>query len=361
MVTTLTCSLRPTSEQAEHLLKTMRAFNAACEFASEVAWQERCFRNYSLRKLTYYPIRERFGLSSQLAQQAIKKVADAYKLDRKVRRHFHSLGAVTYDCRVFRLVGVSAVSMTLLDGREKIALSTGGYHADRLRGAQVGEVDLVYQKEKRRFRLHLSLKRPDPPEIPTEGTLGVDLGIVNIATTSDGERFAGGHLNGLRHRHRRLRKRLQAKGTRSARRLLVKRRRRESRFARHVNHVISKRIVAAAQGTRRAVALEDLQGIRQRVTARRPQRATLHSWAFNQLGQFIAYKARAAGIPVAFVDPRNTSRTCPACGHVDRANRPSQARFSCVQCGFSGLADHCAAVEIGRRGDVTHPHVRVAA
>src|SRR5439155_10399978 len=101
---------------------------------------------------------------------------------------------------------------------------------------------------------------------------------------------------------------------------------------------------------------EDLSGIRDRVTVRRAQRATLSSWSFYQLSQFIRYKAEAAGVSVALVDPRNTSRTCPACGHVDRANRPTQSRFSCVSCKCSGLADHFAAVIIGRRAAVSQPH-----
>jgi len=79
------------------------------------------------------------------------------------------------------------------------------------------------------------------------------------------------------------------------------------------------------------------------------------AWAFAQLRAFITYKALAAGVPVIFVDPRNTSRTCPSCGHVDKANRKSQTRFLCVSCGCAGGADHFAAVEIGRRGTVSCP------
>jgi transposase len=71
----------------------------------------------------------------------------------------------------------------------------------------------------------------------------------------------------------------------------------------------------------------------------------------------VTYKAKCAGIPVFLVDPRNTSRTCPACGHVDKANRPNQSSFSCVICGFAGLADHIAAVNIGRRAVVNLPIV----
>ncbi|MFB8272524.1 zinc ribbon domain-containing protein [Streptomyces sp. NPDC055955] len=63
------------------------------------------------------------------------------------------------------------------------------------------------------------------------------------------------------------------------------------------------------------------------------------SWAFAQLGEFIAYKARKAGVPVVHVDAAYTSRTCAECGHLDKANRASQARFVCRSCGFVDHAD----------------------
>jgi IS605 OrfB family transposase len=182
--------------------------------------------------------------------------------------------------------------------------------------------------------------------------LGVDLGIANIAYDSDGQRWAGARLNSMRHRNRRLRGKLQKKGTKSAKRLLKKRRRKESRMARDVNHSLSKKIVVKAQCTGRGIALEDLKGIGERVKARKPQRATLKSWSFRQLGNFIAYKATLAGVPVVFVDPAHTSQECPACGHACRANRSRQARFKCVSCGLAGPADAIAALNIRVRGRV---------
>jgi IS605 OrfB family transposase len=130
---------------------------------------------------------------------------------------------------------------------------------------------------------------------------------------------------GRRHRARYLRARLQAKGTKSAKRLLRKRSRKEARFAADVNHVIANRIVTEAQRTGRGIALEDLTGIRARVRLRKPQRVALHSWAFAQLGHYTAYKAALAGIPVVHVDPAYTSQMCSACGHISKKNRPAPA------------------------------------
>jgi IS605 OrfB family transposase len=187
--------------------------------------------------------------------------------------------------------------------------------------------------------------------------LGIDLGIVNIATTSDGEIMAGRELNRTRLRERGLRTKLQKKNTPSAKRRLRRRRRKEARRARDINHKIAKHVVAEAERTGRGIALEDLTGIRERVRLRKPQRATHSGWAFAQLGAFIAYKARRAGVAVVHVDPAYTSRTCAECGHIDRANRVSQAWFACRNCGFVDHADRnssrnirARAWELRRRG-----------
>ncbi|MEX6431209.1 RNA-guided endonuclease TnpB family protein, partial [Ferrimicrobium acidiphilum] len=81
---------------------------------------------------------------------------------------------------------------------------------------------------------------------------------------SDGKNFSGKHLNQVRNRNLRLRRTLPKKGTRSAKRLLAKRSRREARFAKDTNHCISKKIVTEAQRTNYGISLEDLEGIRNR-------------------------------------------------------------------------------------------------
>ncbi|MER3403493.1 MAG: hypothetical protein C4337_09475 [Armatimonadota bacterium] len=62
----------------------------------------------------------------------------------------------------------------------------------------------------------------------------------------------------------------------------------------------------------------------------------------------MGYKARLAGVLVVLVDPQNTSRTCPACGHVSKANRRTQVLFQRVSCSFAGPADAIAAENIRR-------------
>jgi len=150
---------------------------------------------------------------------------------------------------------------------------------------------------------------------------------------------------------------LQLANTRRARWRLRKTAKREHRFQKDTNHCISKALVRKAHATRKAIALEDLTKIRERVTVRREQRRVRHSWAFRQLRTFIDYKATQAGVRVVFVDPRNTSRTCGVCGFCDKHNRPDQAHFRCLSCGHSAAADTNAAVNIAGVAAVNQPIV----
>jgi putative transposase len=334
----------------------MLAYNAACNFVSALAWEKHCFNQIALHHMTYRDIRAQFGLPSQLAVRAIAKVADAYQSNKAVRAEFQPLGAITYDSRVLRLIGVSTVSCATLSGRITVKLNIGGYQRERLTGAALGETDLLYRPDKKRFCFVFTVKTEPPPVTEPETFLGIDLGIRNIAVDSDGTHHAGGKLRRMRKVARRVRRRLQQRGTRSAHRLLLKRRRKEQRRATHVNHCISKQIVAAAKGTGRGVAVEDLSGIRSRITVRKEQRAEHSGWAFHQLRRCLEYKCADAGIPCVAVDPRNTSRTCPACGCVDPRNRKSQACFHCIQCGHQGHADHCGALYIARRAVLSRPN-----
>jgi putative transposase len=353
--------LLPTPEQADALRHTLEQANAACRFVSDTAWETKTFRQYDLHHKCYQAVREQFGLSAQVAVRAIAKVADAYKLDHKTKRTFKTTGSIAYDDRIlsWRLQD-QTVSIWTVNGRLRIPFVCGERQKELLQTRQ-GESDLGLYKGM--FFLSATCEVDEPKPVDVEGALGVDLGVTNIAVDSDGEVHKASHINNVRHRHRRLRAKLQAKGTRSAKRKLKRLSGKEQRFAKDTNHCISKKLVAKAKDTNRAIALEDLGGIRERVTVRRKQRATVgtccsvHSWAFYQLRSFVTYKAKRVGVPVFLVDPRNTSRTCPACGHIDKANRPNQSTFCCMVCGFAGLADHIAAINIGRRAAVNPPIV----
>jgi IS605 OrfB family transposase len=350
--------LLPPAEDCEALHETLERANAARCWIAERGHAERRFGRSALHRLTYYETRERFGLSAQMTVRAIGSVVECFSRDRCALPRFRPHASFPFDSRILAIhLDRSEVSIWTLSGRRSIAFVCGVRQRQLLESAaRFGECDLRALSDGR-WMLDITVEVEAPEPYEPDGWLGVDLGVVNIATDSDGHRAAGGHLNGLRRRHRQVRGRLQKKGTRSARRRLRRRSGRERLFATNVNHVIAKQLVRRAERTNRGIALEELKGIRGRIRAQRPQRSALHSWAFAQLGELIVYKAALAGVPVVQIDPRNTSRQCPRCGHTSKRNRPSQARFCCVECGHIGHADHIAADNIASRAAVNRPNV----
>jgi putative transposase len=378
----------PSEAQAAALQATLSTCNEAASWLSAAMHADRVRGKRAAQRRFYIELKRRFGLSAQPAIRVIGKVGDAYATlkanidagnygppgsERRKKVHeapvrFRPDAAQPFDARCLSwqipdMVGgrEAAVSIWTTHGRLKSVRILGTTRdLVTLRTYQIRETDLLHRDGK--WFLYATFEAPEAPQAdPVNGFVGVDLGIVNIATTSDGDRTAGTRLNRYRKRQLRLRARLQAKKTSSARRLLKKRRRKECRFATDINHQISKRIVAEAQRTGRGIAVEQLGGIRARVRLRKPQRATLHTWAFAQLGGFLGYKAQAAGIAFVEVDPAYTSQTCNVCGWVDKRNRLSQSEFECGRCGFVGHADHNAAIVIAARGverwgEVMRPH-----
>jgi putative transposase len=358
MKLTAKIKLNPTEEQRQLLHNTLQRANAACNCISDLAWQEKTFNKLSLQKMCYYDVRDKFELSAQMVVRALGKVADGYKRDKKIKRSFQKHGAFPYDSRILKYrLEAQAVSIWTVQGRQTIAFQAGKRQLELLQHQQ-GESDLAFLRGEFYIFAVCDIDSPEPDDVADY--MGVDLGIVNIATTDDGERYSGKTVNRVCHRYRRIRRKLQKKGTKSAKRLLKKRSGKEKRFANDVNHCVSNAIVKKAKRTERGIALEKLTGIRSRVRLRKSQRTQLHCWSFSDLGSKMAYKAEMHGVPLVYVDPRNTSRECSACGHIDKGNRKTQDKFLCIACGFSAHADVNAAVNIGRRGSVNAPYADTA-
>lgn len=347
--------LLTTPEQHAALLATLERANEACNYISEMAWDTQTFRQFSLHKLVYFQVREKYALTAQMAIRCEGKVADSYKLDKNTKRTFRPHGAIAYDSRILKWkLDKFSVSIWTLSGRQEMLFSTGERQLEWLKFQQ-GESDLVCSGGK--FYLLATCEVPEPTPDDVEGYLGVDMGVVELATDSLGKPYSGTPVKQVRRKHRRLRKSLQKCGSRSAKRKLKKLSGREARFARDTNHVVSKAIVETAKHNRLGIAVENLTGITKRVRVKKAARDDLTSWAFFELKSFLEYKSRLAGIPLVEVDPRNTSRTCSVCGHCEKANRKTQAEFACKACGYSANADFNAAVNTAAKAAIKRPTV----
>ena len=368
MTVAVQLKLMPDAEQSASLEATLRACNTAADWLSERAWGNRKFGQFALQSAFYKDMRAMFNIGAQAACLICAKVADAYKLDMKTQRTFRPLGSIAYDIRNLKIhVEKKVASIWVMDGRAKVPFLCGDYQLELLRAGLIKQSDLVRRRDGQWF-LMVSVTLPDTEELKASDVLGVDLGIAVIAADSDGNKYSGSKLNKIRHRNKSLRKKLQRKGTKSAKRLLKKRSAKESRFARDCNHVISKNLVSLAKRTNRAIALEDLKDIGRRIRVRKSQRYGLHSWAFHQLGEFIKYKAAIAGVPVIFVDPAYTSQRCNHCGHIAKANRKTRSEFLCVKCGHTSHADtngsqniQALGLDFLRTGAFIRPHAEATA
>lgn len=356
---TVCCKLHVDLAADAALRETQAAFNAAASYCASVAWEQGITNKNTLHHVVYGATRAQFGLGAQLACCARDKAAEAVRASRQHANAtcpaFRAHSSLRYDARTYRLMDREQVSLNTLHGRVVCHLELGAFQRHCLHDEawKTGGAELVRRRNTWYLCVTQSKASPEPSE--PLGVIGVDLGIVSLATTDDGETFSGKHTEQVRERYHLRRQRLQAVGTKNAKRRLKRTSGRERRFQKDTNHVISKRLVRKATESCKALALEDLKGIRERATVRHEQRRRHSNWAFGQLRSFIHYKATLAEVVVFVVDPRNTSRTCCACGYCDSGNRKTQAHFRCLQCGFVAVADVNAACNIRDRAVVNLP------
>ncbi len=276
------------------LAATQRALNAAASWIAQVCWDEGITNTNTAHHRVYGETRERFELGAQLAVCARAKAVEAIKAVKAQHREtcpqFGPRGSVRYDARTYRLMSLDRVSLNALDGRVVCRMLSGPHQHEMLVNPawKIGGADLVWRRGV--YYLHITQSREAPDLTMTDDVLGVDLGIVNLATDSDGQTFSGAQVKRVRARYHTRRQRLQKVNTKNAKRRLKKNAGREYRFQKDVNHCISKALVKKAAVSCKALALEDLTGIRKRVTVRHEQRYERHSWAFFQLRQFLTYK-----------------------------------------------------------------------
>jgi predicted transposase len=195
MKQTMLLKLAPTTEQHQALLETMHVFNQAANYVASVAFAEQLPNKFEVQKLVYGELRTTYKLPAQLAIRCISKVIEAYKRDKRIQPTFRPEGALVYDPRVMSFKGLTHVSLLTLAGRVLVPFRMGGYQEARI-DAIKGQADLLYRKGA--FYLAATLDVPAPtPDMPEGGTLGVDLGIVNLATDSEGESWSSEQVETL--------------------------------------------------------------------------------------------------------------------------------------------------------------------
>ncbi|MFN3920491.1 MAG: RNA-guided endonuclease InsQ/TnpB family protein [Methylohalobius sp.] len=343
---TVRLKLEVSAEQEGRLAETVRQYAKAFNAVTETGWALKTTNGVKLHHQTYRALRDELDLPSQLVISARMKAVEALKSvrkRRKVRCPRTDRPAVRFDARSFRLEWSGMAQLTVIGGRIKVPV-VFDRHSETFKGLKTCSADLV-RKPKGWF-LHVVVEK----EVPNHGyngkTVGVDRGVKRPAVMSNGKFVGNPRWRAIEERILALRRRLQGKGTRSARRHLRRLGDRLARFRRDCDHVLSKRLVQSV-GPGDTLVFEDLSGIRDNAKARgRANRRRLHSWSFSRIGAFVSYKAALCGVKIAHVDPTDTSRRCPACGVIDKKNRRTQNTFRCVRCGYTRNADPVASWNI---------------
>jgi IS605 OrfB family transposase len=347
------------------LHETVEEYLWACNYVVQEAWKDD-YKPTSKRKLhdrTYADVREQTRLQANLVQSARNRAAEAIKSvvcrwqngERASQPNF-TRPSVRYDKRSASFHG-DHVSLSTVAGRieAKYVLPPEGDnpHTEYLRDDryEITGATLQYRDQTDTFYLHIGTKAEVEPETPNQEedaehttVLGVDLGIEQLAVTSTGTFWSGDYLNHRRREYERVRGDLQRTGTESAHRTIRQMGGRETRWIKDYLHRISKAIVQEAiEHDCSIISFEDLTGIRNRNSGVKE----FHAWAFRRLYDYVAYKSKTNGINTTQIDPAYTSQRCSKCETTAEENRPTQARFSCQECGYEVNADYNAAKNIG--------------
>jgi IS605 OrfB family transposase len=333
----------------------MERYSVAFDISAQWGYQNNCSNKIECHKATYNTVRKHIpSLPSSLVQAARDCACEALrsiKCKRLPKRSQHS--ALRYNKNVASVyLNSGYATLATVQGRVRVDFSIPSYF-DRYDGWTVKSSNLVYDRGSKSFYLCVCVESDKIPE-PTSGyVLGIDRGINNIAVTSANQFFNSKAVNNVRGRYAYLRKQLQSKGTRSAKRKLIGLSGRERRFKADVNHQIAKEIVNSPYGV---FALEDLSGIRERTMCKkhgrkwkRKKNEKLGYWSFHQLEQFISYKAEEIGKRILIVDRAYTSQRCSRCGHTSKKNR-NGSKFRCCSCDLQLHADLNASRNIAQLG-----------
>ena len=344
----------------------MKLFSEICNRVSELSWNNRNYKKFNIHKEFYHQLRAEFPKAgSQLIIVAIANVAGDMSREKKQHK-YRELGALKLDKRLYSILG-KEVSIYTINKRVKVKMFLTKFLIKMIY-SKARSAEVLLDKSTKQLYLSVAIKTNPTEEKAVKRFLGVDKGIVNIATLSDGQNFSGKIVDRKRKKYRVHKAKLQKCGSKSAKRRLSKTRQRESRFKKDLNHCISKKIVKSAEGTGSAIVLENLKGITKSVTVSKAQRARFKGWSFHQLDSFIQYKARRKGVKVIMIEPQYTSQQCPCCDSISESNRKVRDTFKCLSCGFTEDADFVASINIANRGaiksgfkpvrlDVNHPIV----
>jgi len=350
-----------TSDMDRVLLNdTMAVYRNACNYVSNHIFRTHDLKQFSLNKVLYATLREKFGLKSQMAQSVLKTVIARYKTILENQREWIKpvFKKPQYDLVWNRDYSLTQelFSINTLEGRVKLSYYSKGM--EKYFDAMIykfGTAKLVYKHGK--YFLHIPVTYDVPTSNLSEvcNVVGIDRGINFLIATYDSKHksdfVSGKAIKQKRANYSKLRKELQKRKTPSSRRRIKAIGQRENRWMQDINHQVSKALVEN-NPKHSLFVLEDLTGVRNATERiRTKDRYVSVSWSFYDLEQKLIYKAKQNESVVIKVDPAYTSQCCPKCGHTEKANRNKKKHlFTCKNCGYQSNDDRIGAMNLYRMG-----------
>jgi transposase len=237
----------------------------------------------------------------------------------------------------------------------RVPVKLADYHKKALKGKTINS-SVTLNKRADGWWLTLSYDEKIAVQIePDAPVIGVDVGIANFLTTSDGKHYGTFHGK-LRERQKRDREKRRRKAKLRA---CLKKKGMEKlpstssksgqRLMRHVRQQINRAVNECLDEHRDAqIAYEQLSVASMKFKAR-AMNAYLRASNLARIPEKIAWETAKRGMRATRVKSAYSSQECSTCHYPDRANRPDQQTFCCVICGFSTHADHNAALNLARR------------
>uniref|UniRef100_I5AVJ1 Transposase, IS605 OrfB family, central region n=1 Tax=Eubacterium cellulosolvens (strain ATCC 43171 / JCM 9499 / 6) TaxID=633697 RepID=I5AVJ1_EUBC6 len=340
--------------------ETMSVYSDACNYVSDYVFHTHDLKQFSLNKVLYSTLREKFGLKSQMAQSVFKTVIARYKTILENQKEWikPTFKKPQYDLvwnRDYSLTQ-NRFSVNTLNGRVKLPYFAEGmskYFDHTI--YKFGTAKLVNKHGKYFLHIPVTYDVEESNISDICNVVGIDRGINFVVATYNSKHksgfVSGKSIKQKRAHYSKLRKELQMRQTPSARRRIKAIGQRENRWMQDVNHQVSKALVES-NPKHTLFVLEDLSGVRNATErVRTKDRYVSVSWSFYDLEQKLIYKAKQNQSTVIKVDPRYTSQCCPVCGHIEKANRNKRIHlFICKNCGYKSNDDRIGAMNLYRMG-----------
>ncbi len=381
LIKTIKLRINVSPEQEILFCQMTEQYCQACNFVSQFIFDNQFDLDYqSLNKKLYSNLRIRFGLKSQLAQSSIKTVIARYKtlkqqLFQKPYKYKDESGNWKYIVKTLEWLWqpiffsrpqtdlVRNRDYSFVDNGQILSINTLGkrikctfeskHFVEYLNGTwNLGTAKLV--KLKGLWYLHISVTKAveDFQKENVCHVVGIDRGLRFLTVSYDEQdktKFKSGREIAIkRNKFREVRRQLQSKGTKAAKRRLKIISGRENRWMSDVNHQISKTLVNK-YGKNTLFVLEDLTGVsfeERNLSKTAKQNYNLRSWPFFQFEQFLTYKAHENCSEVLKFSPKYTSQRCPKCGIIRKENRNHQKHLYSCQCGYKSNDDRIGAMNI---------------